>query len=298
MLKRFKKTSEDIGDESTNKLMNKGIYRLEEKGKKRLRTKPRSFWSAVKSISLLSLFLWWLPAVGQIIAGYVGGRRAPSPLKSVLAAMIPVSIIFAIMYAHDNGILTAQISALYSLPSSIASGLASTIPFTTPYITFVSHYMAALVDLLNSTVALWLNGFLVTIVFAYIGGLSAQLDNNKLEFRKKFSMLLPQSLKRRPHMAYASVRPGNWYEKNDLRLEELARIGGQIDDSEEGSLSKRKKRYRKLKAEMESDDEEDADEEDVDEEPRYSKKALNERLVKRALRHYEHPKKRGVRRRA
>ena len=34
-----------------------------------------SFWSASKYVLVLSLILWWLPMFGQMIAGYVGGRR-------------------------------------------------------------------------------------------------------------------------------------------------------------------------------------------------------------------------------
>ncbi|MCK5548699.1 MAG: hypothetical protein KAI64_06765, partial [Thermoplasmata archaeon] len=174
MLKRYKKDDEYIRDGSTKKLMKKGVYKLEDKGRKRLKVKHYSFYSALKSISLLSFLLWWLPTIGQMIAGYVGGRRAPSPLKAVVAAMIPVSVISLIVYASDNGILTAQISAFYTLPSSIAMGLAETLPFTAPYIMFVANYMSAMIDLLNGTLAIWLNGFLVTIIFAYIGGISSK----------------------------------------------------------------------------------------------------------------------------
>ncbi|HPP45635.1 MAG TPA: hypothetical protein PK446_07570, partial [Methanomassiliicoccaceae archaeon] len=35
-----------------------------------------SFWSAMKYTFALSLLLWWLPVFGQMVAGYVGGRRA------------------------------------------------------------------------------------------------------------------------------------------------------------------------------------------------------------------------------
>ena len=40
-----------------------------------------SFWSAVKYTFTLSLLLWWLPIFGQMIAGYVGGRRAGVALE-------------------------------------------------------------------------------------------------------------------------------------------------------------------------------------------------------------------------
>jgi len=302
MLKRYKKDSEEIGDESTNKLMGKGIYRLEAKGKKRLKTKHYSFWSAVKSISLLSFFLWWLPTIGQIIAGYVGGRRAPSPLKAVLAAAIPVSIIFTIMYAHDHGILTAQISALYNLPSSIAAGMSSMIPFTAPYITFISNYLAALIDFLNSTIALWLNGFLVTIIFAYIGGMTSYLERNQHDYHRKFSMLLPKSLRRKHHVAYANVEPNSWYDRNYIRLDDMKKYGGQYGEVDRGVAAKgmgkhgHKAYARSRKAEPE--DEVTIGKVEDTRDLRYPKEVVNKRLVARALSHYEHPKKRASKKRA
>jgi hypothetical protein len=281
MPRRKKVESEEIGDDHTNKLMTDGVYRLEEKGKKRIRIKRYSFWSSLKVISLLSFLLWWLPTIGQVIAGYVGGRRSPSPWKAVIAAMIPVTIIFCITYAYTHGIMSAQISTLYNLPSSLASGLATTVPFTAPYLTFVGAYMTGLIDFLNSTLALWLNGILVTILFAYIGGLAAERERNALDFRKRFSLLVPQSLKKNHHTVYSSVSPRNWYDRNDHRLEKLARVTGHVDDSEQPVQTTRTRKASRVKAEPEEEEEQSLDE------PRYSKEALNKRLVTRAMSHYK-----------
>lgn len=288
MPRRKKKESEEIGDDHTNKLMTEGVYRLEERGKKRIRIKRYSFWSSMKVISFLAFLLWWLPTIGQMIAGYVGGRRAPSPWKAVLAAMVPVSIIFCIAYAYDNGILSAQISALYSLPSSLASGLASAVPFTAPYLTFVGAYMNGLVDFLNATVALWLNGVLVTLLFAYIGGLAAERERNELDFRKKFSLLVPQSLRKNHHAVYSSVSPRNWYDRNDHRLERLTRVTGHTDDGEPVQATKRRS-VSKAKAEEVMPEEDEEQDERLDE-PRYTRDALNQRLVTRAMSHYKKSK--------
>jgi hypothetical protein len=299
MPRKKKVESEEIGDDNTNKLMNEGVYRLEAKGKKRIRIKRYSFWSSMKVISLLAFLLWWLPTIGQMIAGYVGGRRAPSPWKAVIAALIPVSVIFCIIYAYDNGILSAQISALYSLPSSVASGLASTVPFTAPYLTFVGTYMTGLIDFLNSTIALWLNGILITILFAYIGGLAAERERNELDFRKRFSMLLPQSLKKNHHAAYTSVSPRNWYDRNDHRLDNLTRVTGtgHAEDGDRVVKVKGKARAAKVNAKKAEEEEDEVEEEPIGE-PRYTKKALNQRLVARAMSHYDKPKKRRAKHKA
>src|SRR3972149_10597485 len=38
-----------------------------------------SMWGAMKYVPVLSVLLWWLPTFGQMIAGYIGGRRSGGP---------------------------------------------------------------------------------------------------------------------------------------------------------------------------------------------------------------------------
>src|SRR2546422_6965012 len=48
-----------------------------------------SLWGAVKYILVLSVLLWWLPTIGQMIAGYIGGRRAGGQWRGVVAGSPP-----------------------------------------------------------------------------------------------------------------------------------------------------------------------------------------------------------------
>ena len=45
---------------------------------------------------LISVLLFWLPVLGAIIAGFVGGKKIGSVGKSIIAALLPV-IILAIL---------------------------------------------------------------------------------------------------------------------------------------------------------------------------------------------------------
>jgi len=80
-----------------------------------------SFWSAVKYTFFLSILLWWLPIFGQMIAGYVGGRRAGTPWKAVVAAMIPVAIFFLVITAMDVGIIPSEIYGISLAPGALLS---------------------------------------------------------------------------------------------------------------------------------------------------------------------------------
>jgi len=110
----FRRRSKD-DDEVTTSLLRRGVYRVsdiedEEIKKFKGAGMVYSFWGAVKYTFVLTLLLWWLPIFGQMIAGYVGGRRAGSPIKAIVAAFVPVVAIYTIIYLFSSGILPSQVN--------------------------------------------------------------------------------------------------------------------------------------------------------------------------------------------
>lgn len=55
----------------------------------------------------LSILLGWIPVIGPAIAGYVGGRKAGSPGRGVVAGIIPAILL---------GIIVGVILAMFELP--------------------------------------------------------------------------------------------------------------------------------------------------------------------------------------
>ena len=176
-LKKLKRAK--AADKTTRRLMDAGVVRVQptmsRQGAQVRHGSPYSFTSAVWYTFALSLVLWWMPTFGQMIAGYVGGRRAGGPWKGIIAAFIPVAIFLALTSMADHGILTAEISYVASVPSQLAAGISANIPVLAPYIDFAGLYVTTFVESLSLTLGLGLNGYLVTVIFAYIGGIvSAQ----------------------------------------------------------------------------------------------------------------------------
>ena len=132
-----------------------------------------SMWSAVKYVFVLSLLLWWLPTVGQMIAGYVGGRRAGGPWRGIVAAILPVAFIVLLAWGAERGLLAPWLGALTGIPAGIGAFVGTAIPPAAPFVQFGLGYLDAFVRSLQGTLALGSNGYLVTIVFAYIGGILA-----------------------------------------------------------------------------------------------------------------------------
>ena len=134
---------------------------------------PYSIASGMKMILVLSLILFWLPTIGQMIAGYIGGRRAGGPWRGLIAAFVPVAILLLLVWGAERGFLGSWVGSLGAIPATIGQGVSAVAPPLAPYVQFVLGYLAAFVDALRGTFATGQNGYLVTIVFAYIGGVLA-----------------------------------------------------------------------------------------------------------------------------
>ena len=145
-----------------------------ELGRFHRRHHPYSIWSGMKYVLVLSLLLWWLPTIGQMIAGYIGGRRAGGPWRGVVAAIAPVFVIVLFAWGLEHGLVGPFLTGVAAIPTAIANGVAAVVPPLAPYANFVVQYLGTFVEAMKSTLSMGQNGYLVTVVFAYIGGILAE----------------------------------------------------------------------------------------------------------------------------
>jgi len=131
-------------------------------------------------ILILSFLLWWIQPAGPMIAGYVGGRRAGSPIKAVIAALMPIFAIYIANVAYAHNFASHQIDFVASLPMVVSDGASSILPFLAPYKDFMVAYMRGFVEALTSTFGMGTNGYLMVVIFAYIGGLIAEQTRREL----------------------------------------------------------------------------------------------------------------------
>ncbi len=185
MLFRRKPRNED---EATKSLVRKGVYHLadtydDEEAKKFKNTRVAySFWSAVKYTLTLSIILWWLPVFGQMIAGYVGGRRAGSPWKGALAALIPVIAIFVFSGLVKVQVIPTVWFGVDMSPASILAIITSQVPVVQPYLDFASMYLHSFFASLETTANLGLDAYIITIAFAYLGGAMSEQTRREMEY--------------------------------------------------------------------------------------------------------------------
>jgi hypothetical protein len=192
---------------------------------------PYSFWSSVKYIFILSVMLWWIPAFGQMIAGYVGGRKAGNHWKAAAAAVLPVVLIWVLSLLAYSTAAFPELANLVALPAMAAYGLGEAIPIFDPYIRLIIDYLASFLIALRETVGMGLNGYLVTIIFAYIGGLIADQTSKEREVvRQEEPPVVYERGLPPPEAPYPRTRPAlasgpaGWYRVHRERFDHLRRI--------------------------------------------------------------------------
>jgi hypothetical protein len=183
---------------------------------------PFSFWSSARIILILSFLLWWIQPAGPMIAGYVGGRRSGSAMKGVVAALLPVAIIFLANLAYSRGVASYQIDFVASLPQAVAGAIAGILPFLTPYKDFLISYLTGFVKALQSTFGMGTNGYLMVIIFAYIGGLIADQTRRELYYRNGARQSVGLNLIQPLFSGRRAVEESE-YDDEDEELQELRR---------------------------------------------------------------------------
>jgi hypothetical protein len=171
----------------TTSLLKRGVYRVsdiedEEIKKFKGAGKVYSFWGAVKYTFVLTLLLWWLPIFGQMIAGYVGGRRAGSPIKAIIAAFVPVIVIFTIMYLFNSGILPSQVNGFTINPEQMFVNFGVGVPYIEPYLQFAGLYVQSFMGVIQTINLFKVDNYIVLVAFAYIGGVLTQQTRRELEY--------------------------------------------------------------------------------------------------------------------
>ena len=142
--------------------------------------KAYSIWSAMKYTMILSILLWWLPVFGQMIAGYIGGRKAGSPWRGLIAAILPVIALFAVITTLDY-VFTQNLYGSGTTTTSLLAGFTAGMPIVGPYLDFTREYVSKFIDSLAGTSPYGLNSYVITLAFAYIGGILADQTRREIE---------------------------------------------------------------------------------------------------------------------
>jgi len=125
----------------------------------------------------------------------------------------------------NQGIFTEEISYVAGVPSYIASALHANVPVLAPYIEFVTVYVTTFVESLALTLGLGLNGYLVTVIFAYIGGVVSSQRRSEMEYaRAGVPTVIVAGQHHSPFATTKSPVPRGWYDGQQTTLGSMKKI--------------------------------------------------------------------------
>jgi hypothetical protein len=173
-----KKNEAMYGDPTTGRLVNNGLYSFngpEMRDESRFSgLLTNNIFVGIWYVFILSCLLWWMPLFGPMIAGYLGGRKAGSPMKGIMVAIIPVFIILLFMIGMDAGAFPFLVG-IAGVPGAIMSGVRSLSPHA-------ASYLSGMYTSLGAAAGFNGNGLFIIVIFGYIGGMMA--DMNRQEFER------------------------------------------------------------------------------------------------------------------
>ena len=130
-------------------------------------------------LTIILLFvLGWIPMIGQGIAGFIGGRRAGSPMRGLTASVLGTVTVIAIMFFAVEG-LRAVNSAIISDPEGEIAAIASSYPVVEQILDAALGYARGLFG--NADFTIDLAPYALTIPFGIIGGIVS--DQSQKEAR-------------------------------------------------------------------------------------------------------------------
>ncbi len=166
-------------DAATNDLLDNGVYSIHRPAAPKERGpfggrehKGHNMLSGLWYVFILSCLLWWLPLFGQMIAGYIGGRKAGSPIRGVLVTVIPALIILLLIIGMDVG-LFPFLGVIAGIPTMVMGGIHSLSPNA-------GHFLSGIYESLRPVVGLEGSGFLIIVCFGLIGGMMADMNKKEI----------------------------------------------------------------------------------------------------------------------
>ncbi len=60
---------------------------------------------AIIWMAVISLLLFWLPVIGPLLAGFVGGRSAGSAGRGLFAALLPAAVLCSLLFGAGTALI-------------------------------------------------------------------------------------------------------------------------------------------------------------------------------------------------
>jgi hypothetical protein len=119
------------------------------------------------------MLLWWIPFIGQAVAGYVGGRKAGTAVRGMIAAGVSAMVLIGIVMVLSAGII-GGFDFLNSEPHDLVASAGTDFPIIGPILALILTYMQGLFFLVAGTTSMKIPIYVITVIFGMVGGALAE----------------------------------------------------------------------------------------------------------------------------
>ena len=164
-----------------------GGYRKigESDEKKKKESTFSEMFSALRYTLLCMMLLWWIPIVGQAIAGYVGGRKAGTPARGMVVTLLCALAMVGVMTIIATGII-GGFDFLNADPSDTIAAVGLDFPLLGWILSKMLWFLQSSFAMIGGTTSMKVNIYIITVVFGLIGGIIAE------QHRKEVARATPE----------------------------------------------------------------------------------------------------------
>ena len=130
--------------------------------------------AGILTATVLALFLWWVPYLGPMAAGFMGGRKAGSIGRGVIAGAVSCILVIFV-----GGLMSIAVSGI--LYGEISASIQESAPFIYEKAGEFIEYVDSLVVVDGTSIQFDQSNYFLLIALAIIGGAFA--DQNRREVR-------------------------------------------------------------------------------------------------------------------
>ena len=134
----------------------------------------KSIGAAIRITLLISLLLWWIPIIGQAIAGYVGGRKGGTAAKGMAATLVSVLVLIVIITVLGSGLI-GGFDFINTDPSVAIANIGMDFPVLGTFLALILKYLQAFFAFFTGSTSMQVNIYIITVLFGLIGGTLAEL---------------------------------------------------------------------------------------------------------------------------
>ncbi|MDR0778820.1 MAG: hypothetical protein LBE48_05240 [Methanomassiliicoccaceae archaeon] len=133
-----------------------------------------TMFSAMRWTIMISMLLWWFPFACQVLAGYIGGRKAGSSAKGMVSALLSALILIGVTVVISSGFI-GGFDFLNTEPSEAIAALGMDFPLLGTVLEWMLLFLQGAMGTVTGTTSMKLNIYIITVVFGLIGGITAEL---------------------------------------------------------------------------------------------------------------------------